>query len=179
MKQIFYAGNSCQPCVAEYAVVIDDSESIQRAQIVVVQSSRKGVWTSLYNTDEGRDNILNRILALELPGVRVEFLSFTIILDLSTHMEGLRLPIRVDWDDYINKGNPYRSRLVPTFNIKSLWLQVINRRNREKSMWSGHVVGGCARFYTELMDPQRHALDVVEASKLLERVGYSRPSRRG
>jgi hypothetical protein len=39
VKQIFYAGNDRQPCVAEYAIVVDDSGWIQRAHIVVVQSS--------------------------------------------------------------------------------------------------------------------------------------------
>jgi hypothetical protein len=158
--------------------VVDDSGWIQRAHIVVVQSSRKGVWTSLYNTDEGRDNILNRILAQELPGVRVEFLTFNVILDLSNHMEGLRLPIRLDWDDYIARGNPHDSRVSLTFNIKAFLLQFFRKNYREISIWSGHVVGGCAEFYTNIMDPERHRLDIIEASKLLEQAGYSRPNRR-
>lgn len=178
MKQIFYSGNDRQPCVAEYAIVVDDSGWIQRAHIVVVQSSRKGVWTSLYNTDEGRDNILNRILAQELPGVRVEFLTFNVILDLSNHMEGLRLPIRLDWDDYIARGNPHDSRFSLKFNIKAFLLQFFRKSYREISIWSGHVVGGCAEFYTDIMDPERHRLDIIEASKLLEQAGYSRPNRR-
>ncbi|BCT33550.1 hypothetical protein [Pseudomonas protegens] len=178
MKQIFYSGNDRQPCVAEYAIVVDDSGWIQRAHIVVVQSSRKGVWTSLYNTDEGRDNVLNRILAQELPGVRVEFLTFNVILDLSNHMEGLRLPIRLDWDDYIARGNPHDSRFSLTFNIKAFFMQLFRKSYREISIWSGHVVGGCAEFYTDIMDPERHRLDIIEASKLLEQAGYSRSNRR-
>lgn len=178
MKQIFYSGNDSQPCVAEYAIVVDDSGWIQRAHIVVVQSSRKGVWTSLYNTDVGRDNILNRILVQELPGVRVEFLTFNVILDLSNHMEGLRLPIRLDWDDYISKGNPHDSRFSLTFNIKNFLLQFFRKNYKEISIWSGHVVAGCAEFYTDIMDPERHRLDIIEASKLLEQAGYSRPNRR-
>lgn len=178
MKQIFYAGNDRQPCAAEYAIVVDDSGSIQRAHIVVVQSSQKGVWTSLYNTDEGRDNVLNRILAQELLGVRVDFLTFNIILDLSTRMEGFRLPIRLNWDDYMSKGNPYKSRFSLTLNLRDSFLQFFRKKYRETSIWSGHVVGGCADFYTDLMDPERHALDIIEASKLLEKAGYSRPKRR-
>lgn len=179
MKQIFYAGNDRQPCAAEYAIVMDNSGWIQRAHIVVVQSSQKGVWTSLYNTDEGRDNVLNRILAQDLPGVRVEFLTFNIILDLSTRMEGFRLPIRLNWDDYMIKGNPYKSRFSSRLNLITALLQFFRKDYRETSIWSGHVVGGCADFFTDLMDPERHALDIIEASKLLEQAGYSRPKRRG
>jgi hypothetical protein len=117
-------------------------------------------------------------LAQELPGVRIEFLTFNVILDLSNHMEGLRLPIRLNWDDYIAKGNPYQSRLLSICNIKSALLQFFYKSYRETSIWSGHVVGGCAEFYTDLMDPERHRLDIIEASKLLEQAGYSRPKRR-
>lgn len=178
MKQIFYAGNYRQPCVAEYAIVVDDSGSIQRAHIVVVQSSQKGIWTSLYNTDEGRNNVLNRILVQDLLGVRVEFLTFNIILDLSTRMEGFRLPIRLNWGDYMRKGNPYRSKFVIISDFKRFFLQLFRRENREVSIWSGHVVGGCAQFYTDLMDPDRYSLDIQDASRLLEQAGYSRPKRR-
>jgi hypothetical protein len=178
VKQIFYAGNDRQPCAAEYAIVVDSSGSIQRAHIVVVQSSQKGIWTSLYNTDEGRNNVLNRILVQDLLGVRVEFLTFNIILDLSTRMEGFRLPIRLNWDDYLRKGNPYRARFSLTSDFKRFFLQLFRRESREVSIWSGHVVGGCAEFYTDLMDPDRYSLDIHEASKLLEQAGYSRPKRR-
>ncbi len=178
MKQIFYAGNDRQPCAAEYAIVVDNSGSIQRAHIVVVQSSQKGIWTSLYNTDEGRNNVLNRILVQDLLGVRIEFLTFNIILDLSTRMEGFRLPIRLNWADYMSKGNPYRSNFSLVSGFKRFFLQLFRRENREVSIWSGHVVGGCAEFYTDLMDPDRYPLDIHEASKLLEQTGYSRPKRR-
>ncbi len=178
MKQIFYAGNHRQPFVAEYAIVVDDSDWTQRAHIVVVQSSQKGVWTSLYNTDEGRNSVLNRILVQELSGVRIEFLTFNIILDLSSRMEGLRLPIRLNRRDYIAKGNVYRTRFFPALNLKTMLLQLLHKHHRQTSIWSGHVVGGCAEFYTDLMDPERHQLDIIEASKLLEKAGYSRLYRR-
>jgi hypothetical protein len=178
VKQIFYAGNDLQPCAAEYAIVADNSGSIQYAHIVVVQSSQKGVWTSLYNTDSGRNSILNRILAQELCGVRVEFITFNIILDLLDHMEGFRLPIRLCWDDYLSKKNPHRSRFTFNYGFKAALLQLFSNHYRETSIWSGHVVGGCANFYTDLMDPERQELDVIQASKLLEQSGYSRPNRR-
>ncbi|MNL50136.1 hypothetical protein D3C87_1731250 [compost metagenome] len=121
---------------------------------------------------------MNRILAQDLPGVRTEFLTFNVILDLPNHMEGFRLPIRLNWEDYIGKGNPYKSRFSPTFNLKSVILQLVFKSHREKTIWSGHVVGGCAEFYTDIMDPQLHRLDIGESSKLLEQAGYSRPKRR-
>jgi len=177
VKQIVYAGNDRQPCVAEYAIIMDDSGFIQKAHIVVVQSSRKGVWTSLYNTDEGRNDVLNRILAQELSGVRVEFLSFNIILDLSDRMLGMRLPIRLNWNDYIAKGNPYQESCLPASGLKQTILQVFGRSKKETSVWSVHVVGGCADFFTDLMDPERQDLDTAEASKLLQQAGYSRSTR--
>jgi hypothetical protein len=172
VKQIVYAGNDRQPCVAEYAIVIDDSEMIQRAHIVVVQSSKKGAWTSLYNTDEGRDNVLNRILAQELPGVRIDFLSFNLILDLADHMEGFRFPIRLNWDDYIAKGNPYKKYLTPARSLKELLLKMLGKGAIEIHAWN--VVGGCAEFYTDFEDSERQRLDIAQTSKLLEQAGYSR-----
>ncbi len=176
VKQIVYAGNDRQPCVAEYAIVIDDSEMIQRAHIVVVQSSKKGVWTSLYNTDEGRDNVLNRIMAQELPGVRTDFLSFNVILDLSDRMEGFRFPIRLDWDDYVAKSNPYNKHPLPAKGVKALFQKMIGKFAIEIRSWN--VVGGCAEFYTDFMDPERERLDIAQASKLLEQAGYSRATLR-
>ncbi|MDD0967783.1 hypothetical protein [Pseudomonas aphyarum] len=176
MKQIVYAGNDRQPCVAEYAIVMDDSEMIQRAHIVVVQSSNKGVWTSLYNADEGRDNVLNRIMTQELPGVRTDFLSFNVILDLSDRMEGFRFPIRLNWDDYISKGNPYSKHLLPTKGFKAALLKVFGKGAFEIRTWN--VVGGCADFYTDFMDPERERLDIAQASRLLEQAGYSRTVHR-
>ncbi|MGE8099487.1 hypothetical protein [Pseudomonas fluorescens] len=178
MKQIIYAGNDSQPFVAEYAVVMDDSGWTQHADIVVVQSSQKGLGTSLYNTDRGRDNVLNRILTTDLPDVRIQYISFNIVLDLADHMEGLRLPIRLDLDDYIAKGNPHTVAISRAVTFKQILRRIIGRADREISYWSGHVVGGCALFYTDLMDPERQRLDIAEASRLLERAGYSRSSSR-
>lgn len=172
MKQIVYAGNDRQPCVAEYAIVIDDSEMIQRAHIVVVQSSKKGVWTSLYNSDHGRDDVLNRILAQELPGVRTDFLSFNLILDVSDRMEGFRFPIRLNWDDYIARGNPYSQYSLPARGLHEALLKMFGKGAIEIHAWN--VVGGCAEFYTDAMDPELRRLDSAQASKLLEQAGYSR-----
>ncbi|MDH1106679.1 hypothetical protein N5C55_04780 [Pseudomonas otitidis] len=174
MNKIYFAGNHRQPCVAEYAIVIDDAGMLQRAHIVVVQSSQKGVWTSMYNTDEGRDNVLNRILRQDLSGVRVEFLTFNIILDFDDHIEGMRLPIHLSDFSYISNRNPYTSRALG--GIKNILLNLTGRGRREYTILSYNIVGGCASFYTDLMDPKRERLDTEEASKLLQQAGYSRIS---
>lgn len=167
-----YAGNDRQPCAAEYAIAIDDSGMIQRANIVVVQSSKKGVWTSLYNTDSSRNEVLNRILRHELPGVRVEFLTFNIILDFPDRIEGFRLPIRLNDASYIANKNRYTCRPLP--GLKNTILRLFGKGNFEFTILSYNIVGGCAEFYTDLMDPDRCCLDTAEASQLLQQVGYSR-----
>lgn len=174
MNKIYFAGNHRQPCVAEYAIVIDETGILQRAHIVVVQSSQKGVWTSLYNTEEGRDNILNRILKQDLSGVRVDFLTFNIILDFGDHIEGMRLPIHLSVSSYIRNRNPYTSRTLG--GLRNIMLNLVGRGSREYTILSYNIVGGCASFYTDLTDPERERLDTEEASKLLQQAGYSRLS---
>jgi hypothetical protein len=178
MNKIFYAGIDGQPCFAEYQILIDDSDWIQKASIVVVQSTEKGVWTSLHNTDTGRDNILNRILNQELSGIRTEFISFNIIIDTPDRIEGLRLPIRVDIDDYISKKNRHSSWLARPQKIIDFFRILFGRGTRYISYNSVDVVGGCAKFYTDYNDEKRQHLNVSETSKLLQQVGYVRPSYR-
>ncbi|MFU0489992.1 hypothetical protein [Pseudomonas syringae] len=65
IKEIFFPGNDRQPCVARYGIRIDPSHGIARAEIVVIQTNREGypaMGTSLYNTEDGRNIILNKIL---------------------------------------------------------------------------------------------------------------------
>ncbi|MBA6105246.1 hypothetical protein [Pseudomonas monteilii] len=176
MKKIFFAGHDRQPCVAEYGVAIDSTGAIQRAHIVVVQSSNNpGMGTSLYNTDTGRDNVLNRILAQEFPGVRIEFLTFNVILDLSESLEGMRFPIRVNWEDYKAKGNLFGEEAVPASDFKGSLLKLIGKGDRATTVYSYNVVGGCADFFTVFEDEERERLSQAQARKLLIDAGYQFP----
>uniref|UniRef100_UPI0032E8A036 hypothetical protein n=2 Tax=Pseudomonas aeruginosa TaxID=287 RepID=UPI0032E8A036 len=130
--------------------------------------------TSLYNTDEGRNIVLNRILENDLRGIRLDYINFYVILDLSTTLEGMKLPIHLDFDDYIAKGNPYNC--TPSDTTTGRILQWITGE-KTYSYWSGHVLGGCARFYTELDDQNREPLSVDSARELLNRVGYKIPTK--
>ncbi|MNJ42800.1 hypothetical protein D3C77_377770 [compost metagenome] len=173
LKKIHFAGNDRQPCVAEYGVAIDTTGLIQRAHIVVVQSSKKpGMGTSLYNTDTGRDSVLNRILATEFAGVRVEFLTFNIILDLSERLEAMRFPIRLNWDDYKAKGNPFGEESVPLSDLKGTLLSLLGKGERATTVYSYNVVGGCADFFTVFDDEERQGLSQAAAQELLDAAGY-------
>ncbi|MBX8588623.1 hypothetical protein K5D56_04450 [Pseudomonas cichorii] len=173
MKKILFAGNDRQPCVAYYGIAIDNSSFIQHAHIVVVQTTKQpGMGTSLYNADTGRDSILNRILSHELSGVRVEFVTFNIILDMSTHLDGMRFPIRLDWDDFKAKGNPYGEKSLPPEDLKGMVRWLFGKSDKETTVYSYHVVGGCADFYTDLNDSGRRGLDKAEMDILLNDAEY-------
>ncbi|MGC3541044.1 hypothetical protein ACPTIW_29565 [Pseudomonas aeruginosa] len=86
----------------------------------------------------------------------------------------MKLPIHLDFDDYIAKGNPYNS--TPSDTTTGRILQWITGE-KTYSYWSGHVLGGCARFYTELDDQNREPLSVDSAQELLHRVGYKIPTK--
>ncbi|MEA1765918.1 hypothetical protein U2237_30120 [Pseudomonas syringae pv. tomato] len=128
--------------------------------------------TSLYNTEDGRNIILNKILETDLRGVRVEFVSFYVILDLEHRLEGLKLPIRMDFEDYMKRGNPYGVESLPAENIAGKVMQWIGKGDKAYVYHSIHVQGGCAKFYTDLMDEQRESVSTDRAKELFQAIGY-------
>ncbi|HBP6366191.1 hypothetical protein ACVSK9_19795 [Pseudomonas aeruginosa] len=176
LKNIYFPGVSSAPSSAQYGIFLSPEKSFPVANIVVVQSDRQNDYmgTSLYNTDEGRNIVLNRILENDLRGIRLDYINFYVILDLSTTLEGMKLPIHLDFDDYIAKENPYNC--TPSDTTTGRILQWITGE-KTYSYWSGHVLGGCARFYTELDDQNREPLSVDSARELLNRVGYKIPTK--
>ncbi|WP_054086397.1 hypothetical protein [Pseudomonas syringae] len=175
VKEVFFPGNDRQPCLARYGIKIDPDHGIARAEIVVIQTNREGypaMGTSLYNTEDGRNIILNKILETDLRGVRVEFVSFYVILDLEHRLEGLKLPIRMDFEDYIKRGNPYGVESLPAENIAGKVMQWIGKGDKAYVYHSIHVQGGCAKFYTDLMDEQRESVSTDKAKELFQAIGY-------
>lgn len=170
MKQIFFPGFNGQACEAWYGIAIESKESISRANIVVVQSNSMEMGTSLWNTDDGRDSVLNRILNQDLKGVRIEFITLTIVLDLNNSLQGMEFPISFNVDDYVEKGNPYNLSQLPAENIRGKLLNLIGMGNKQISCWSGHVVGGCTDFFTKLNEGKR--VERARLNEFFKKIGY-------
>ena len=172
VRQIIFPGVDGQPCVASYGIAFR-RELIAQAEIVVVQNHEMS-GTSLWNTDAGRNNVLNRILANDLAGVRIEFVRFTAIFDAETGLHAMRFPIHLDDADFVAKGNPaHRVRIAPR-NVKEHLLKVIGLGPTGISWWSGHVTAGCARTYVEFSEGEH--LPRSESAMLLKAIGYERVS---
>lgn len=178
IKKIIFPGNSGQPCVAQYGIAIYNSDHLRRADIVVVQTSKPYCTgnINLYYSDKGLNSILNRILANDLQGVRVEFVTFTIVLDLECRLEGLRLPIVLDLMDYKSMGNPCWTETLPARNIVGKIMQWMGKGNLRNTYHSTNVVGGCANFYTKF--EERKPVERDEIQRLLALIGYASPRLR-
>jgi hypothetical protein len=172
MKSIFYPGNDGQACRAEYGIFLDHDAPIARANIVVVNPDRTGPSTTLWTADKGRDIVLNKVLAGELKGVRVDCVRFFAMLDLgqSDCVTGIELPIRVDAHDFIKRGNPHEVRSVALPSRAGWMLHLIGLGQPAVSFRSRHIVCGCATFYTDFQE-RRH-LAAQESRALCAAVGY-------
>jgi hypothetical protein len=171
LKSIIFPGNMRQPCEAEYGIHLYADNMIGKAHIVVIQSDKTHeAGTSLWNADEGRNVVLNKILSNELRGVRVEFVRFSVALDMGGDIRAIELPILLDFDDFVAKGNPHNLLEKPAENIAGVLKNFIGKGEKDISVWSGNVVGGSARFYTDF--ERRKHLPSGELKALLQAVGY-------
>lgn len=172
MQIIFYPGFSGQPCRAEYGIAINHDKSIARADILVINSRRAGLETSLVNSQQGRDIVLNKILANELQGVRVEFVRYFILVDTDVPgwLAGFEVPIRLDFDDYKNKGNRYHVERVAAQSHLRRVLNLVGFGKKAFSYCARDVVGGCATFHTDFN--QRRQMPQEEIRTLCAAVGY-------
>lgn len=174
MKRIFYpGGHENHVCRAEYEVIINHDGPVPIADIVVINSQRMQSSASVLDTQEGRDIILNKILADELKGVRVEFVRFFVMVEgerISNRMLGMELPIRLNVADYVKKGNPHEVRRVPAPSLTGWLWYLVGRGQKAVSYWSGHVRGGCAEFLTDY--ERRRYLSVPEVRSLCSVVGF-------
>ena len=69
---MFYPAASGEPAAGEYCIASDPSAPIGRVVIVAC-----GLF--LWNSDRGRDALLNRILAHELSGIRTDCIRFVCV----------------------------------------------------------------------------------------------------
>ena len=177
MQQVFYPGHAGQPFLGEYAIVIDNSDMFSRADIVLVSRHEHG-GASFYSSEFGRDAVFNRILAHDLKGIRLDWIRLFVLAEKRTDASG-SLPrfagaeikdIVLDTDDFVARGNPC------TIRRSNPLLRLFSGNLRTISYWSGHVVGGCARFSTSLKNA-RH-LDNAEIETLCARIGLCAPASR-
>ena len=172
MKTIYYPGNMGQVSCADYGVAIENDGAISKAHIVFYQDKRHAPSTSLINTDKGRDIALNRVLENDLKGVRIDLIRFTVIFgdDYGDRLHSFSFPINVDIDDYVAKGNPCDVKQAPADDLRGVLLNLMGKGNKSYSFWSVNVVGGCARFYTQLSEATH--LGEEEARALLTAAGF-------
>ncbi|MER8671395.1 hypothetical protein NKH45_30295 [Mesorhizobium sp. M1156] len=132
--------------------------------------------TSFHCSGFGRDLVLNRILANDLQGVRLDWIKLFLLDELPASASG-PIPdlhateitrIKLDTDDFIARGNPC------TIRRRNFLSRLFTGISREVSYWNGHVVGGCARFSTSLENLR--LLDQTEIETLCARIGLRTPA---
>ncbi|HDQ4465556.1 TPA: hypothetical protein P9G65_005800 [Pseudomonas aeruginosa] len=169
LKRSYFPGINNAPFLVRYGIVLS-RDSFPTASIIAIQSDKNNelMGSSLINFEEGRNIFLNRILEGELRGVQIDYIDFYVILDQTTMLDGIKLNIRLDFDDYIEKGNPYNT--TPSDTAVGRILQWV-KGEKTYSYWSGHVLAGCARFYTDLNDCEHLAQNSI--LELLRKVDYT------
>ncbi|BCH19880.1 hypothetical protein [Mesorhizobium sp. L-2-11] len=174
MQQVFYPGHAGEPCVGEYAIVLDRTDMIARADIVLV--SRLSHMASFHSSGFGRDIVLNRILANDLQGVRLNWIRLFLLTEQSASASA-PIPyfhateitrIKLDTDDFIARGNPC------TIRRRNFLSRLFTGISQEVSYWNGDVVGGCARFSTSLENLR--LLDQTEIETFCTRIGLRTPA---
>ena len=173
MQTIFYPGATNQPCQAAYGISIIRDHFGARADIVVIDSRKAELHhTPLIHTPLGRDLVLNKILMIDLLGIRVDLLRFFVIADAesSNGMIGYEYPIKLDFEDYQRKGNPVTVRNARPSSLKGWLRYLLGFYVKTVFALNRDVVGGRATVKSDL--GQVRQLTVAESSGLLTAVGY-------
>mgnify|MGYP003382642227 CR=1 FL=1 len=177
MQQVFFPGHAGQPCLGEYTIVLDRSETFSRAEIVLVSRAAHG-GESFWNSDLGRNTVLNRILASDLEGVRLEWIRLFVLVEKTgsapgrmPEFLGVELKIELDVDDFVDRGN--------RCNIKrpNILSRLFTGISRKVCYWSGDVVGGCAKVTASFK--QSRDLEQEEIHTLCRRIGLKPGSPAG
>lgn len=148
MKNTFFPGFDGTPCPVQYNII-----SISKLPLEAVIIVRQTVFgTSLLLADEGRDNLLNRILSDELKGVRLDFIRFVVII--KDDPSAWEFQIQLNVDSYVSAGNPHQNSESVRDKLKTF----VGKSTTTTIQYnSTDVVGGCAEFYTKepfLVDPK-------------------------
>lgn len=174
MQQVFYPGHAGQPFVGEYAIAIDDSDMFPRADIVLVSRRTHGPASFLQGSI-GRDTVLNRILLNDLNGIRLQWIRLLVLVEevpvcgRPPQFRGVEITdIILDTDDFVARGNPC------TVRRRNILSRLLTGVSQEISYWSGHVVGGCAKFSTSLQNARQ--LSQTEIETLCARIGLTPPT---
>jgi hypothetical protein len=173
MQMIVYPGNANQPCQAEYGIAITRDASTTRADIVVIDSHKADFHhTALIHHQCSRDHVLNKILSVDLMGIRVDLLRFFVIADAesSDGMIGYEYPIKLDFEDYQRKGNPVQVRGVAPTSLKGWLRYALGFYVKTVTALNRDVVGGRVTVKTER--DQVRQLPAAESKSLLAAVGY-------
>lgn len=160
LKRIYYPGNDRQPCQARYKIVFrqDEKKFFRCAYIVVFQDQAKdGPFTSLWNSDAARDNVLNRILENELAGVRLEYIRYVTIVE----GHAMDHPIEIDVADYVSRGNPHDQLDAQPGDIQNKILNLIGKGDKRYAINSRDIVAGCCRVFTLGLDEGKRPTAVV------------------
>lgn len=140
MRNTFFPGFDGIPCPVQYDIV-----SVRKLPLEAVIVVRQSVFgTSLLLANEGRDNILNRILSDDLKGVRIEFVRFVVIQESDS--SAWEFQIQLDIESYVAAGNPYQYSESVGDKLKAF----VGKGTTPTIQYnSPDVVGGCAKFYTK------------------------------
>ena len=171
MQLIIYPGAANQPCQAEYGISITDDPSGARADIVVIDAGEAAAHMALVDASHGLDLVLNKILATDLQGIRIDLVRFFVIAgtDSPSGRKGYELPIRLDFEDYQRKGNPVEIQSVMPTSLKGWLRYVLGFYVKRVSASNRNVVGGCANVTTGL--ERARPVTAAEARLLLTAVG--------
>jgi len=167
MTRIIYPGFDGQPCQADCIIVINNEEGIPKATIIAYQDDRHVPYTSLVNTDTGRNLVLNRVLESELQGVRIDLIQFVVVIGdyLGKELHGFDFPIRFDLEDYAARGNPHEIVGSPASNVAGSFLKLIGKGDKQIHALARNIVGGSTRVSTYLEEAK--SPNLTEIRKML------------
>ena len=173
MQIMLYPGAEQQPCQVDYGISINADSAGARAHIVVIDSHKADFHhTALIHHQCSRDHVLNKILSVDLLGIRVDLLRFFVIADAesSDGMIGYEYPITLDFEDYQRKGNPVQVRGVAPTSLKGRLRYALGFYVKTVTALNRDVVGGRVTVKTER--DQVRQLPAAESKSLLAAVGY-------
>lgn len=170
MQTLFYPGFDGLACRVLFGMA--PSVDNRGADIVLIHTPKLGPVTSLVNSEAARNSLLNRILEIDLSGIRLDLIRLFLLLDdaLPDHAQGFEFPIALDFADYKRRGNRVLiERPIPESLLgQMLWRLGI--RQRRESVWNKDVLAGSARCFTPHEKCRR--LQFEEIKELCQAVGH-------